>query len=155
VVAQSGPLFATLEGLVVCGTVYFQHREQSLGEQHLGLLSEAPLMDSSRKLGLTSCNKCGECCRFSPCLLVPSDVERITAKLGKSFIGTLQIERTPEQKYLVRMGKPCVFFVDNQCSIHDFKPTGGRDYECWNDETWKTTYFWQEGDVMSLMRRAA
>lgn len=109
--------------------------------------------ESSAARGLGHCNKCAACCQFAPCLLAPGDAERIAERIGETmaqFRESLQFERTPEGEMLVRMKPACRFLVGSDCSIQDFKPKGGADFECWNLATWSKTYHWPLDDVIKL-----
>lgn len=109
-------------------------------------------VETSAAQGLDHCNGCGACCREAPCLLLPDDVPRITAHLGVSreyLMGALQIERTPRGQFQVRMKNPCTFLDGNRCEIHEAKPAGGRDFQCWTDNP--QTYYWSEADMRSLI----
>lgn len=105
--------------------------------------------ESSVAQGLTHCNGCGACCRTSPCLLMPEDVRRIADHLGESrrqFAQRLQVERTPDHRWQVRMRGPCSFLcADNRCDIHDVKPRPAREFECWVPDTRR--YLWRESDL--------
>lgn len=100
--------------------------------------------DTSAAQGLKHCNGCGVCCRIAPCLLVPRDVHRLSKHLDMSREQLahkfLQIEGTPEGRFLVRLRGPCAFLDGNDCRIHAIKPKGGADYGCWKPNP--QTYYW-------------
>jgi hypothetical protein len=84
---------------------------------------------------------------------VPGDAERIAEEIGETvatFRNSLQLEQTPEGKYLVRMKPECRFLRGNECSIQEFKPKGGRDFKCWDMSTHALTYFWSAEQVRAL-----
>ena len=98
--------------------------------------------------GLSHCNGCGVCCR-DPCLLKPKDVAPIAKHLGVEravFVAT-QLDFIPlaTQGFVYFAVRPkrradghCHFLTDDKrCGIHEVKPWGGADFECWTPEkTW-------------------
>lgn len=109
------------------------------------------LPETSAAQGLSACNKCGVCCRVSPCLLVPKDVKEICRYLNVSvgeFVKTLLVERTQKGQWQVRMKGPCAYLKENECSIHPVKPRGGKDFRCWAPSD--TTYYWSEEALAKL-----
>lgn len=106
--------------------------------------------ETSAAQGLKHCNQCGACCRAAPCLLLPKDVRRIADVLGesrKAFGKHLQVERTPQGHWQVRMRAPCDFLDGNRCRLGENKPTGGAQYECWTPRTHALTYHWRPADL--------
>lgn len=117
----------------------------------------ADLPQTSLAQGLTHCNGCGACCRVSPCLLVPDDVRRIAEHLGESrkqFAHRVQVERTPDRRWQVRMRAPCSFLgADNRCAIHEVLPRPAREFECWVPDARR--YLWSESDLRIVRFSAA
>ena len=107
--------------------------------------------ETSAAQGLNHCNECGACCRLAPCSLLPHDVARIEAHVGRSIKTDIQIGRSKQGEFVVRMKPPCTFLKDNRCTIHEVKPTGGRQFECWNPETFKHRYEWSVSEIRELM----
>lgn len=115
--------------------------------------AEAP--ETSAAQGLDHCNGCGLCCRVAPCLLLPADVPRLRKGLRMSvrrLQAVIQVERTPAGHWQVRMRDPCPMLAGNECTIHAFKPTGGRDFKCWTDNP--QTYHWTRRDLKLVGFRA-
>ena len=121
------------------------------------ILTEA----SSLGQGLDHCNRCGECCK-DPCLFnATGDVERIGAHLGLSapdMLKRLRVVKDAHGNIMVspqRAGDYCEFYEDG-CSIHEVKPAGGRDFECWNSERTDpgraSAFFWQEADIERTLK---
>ncbi|MEY2690289.1 MAG: hypothetical protein RL375_4489, partial [Pseudomonadota bacterium] len=101
----------------------------------------------------------------SPCLLKDAaDVSRLAEHLGKSEFDTLlglSITKADNGDVLVRPKKArgrCEFHVDNRCSVHEAKPSGGADFECWSAERTaeaRTAMFtWKESDLMACIDQA-
>jgi len=112
------------------------------------LIDYRQIPESSVAQGQTQCNGCGACCRIAPCLLLPADIRRLCQGLGVSrreLSHKLQVERTPQGQWQVRMRNPCAYLQGNECAVHDFKPTGGRDFKCWSSN--QKRYFWSESDL--------
>jgi Fe-S-cluster containining protein len=93
---------------------------------------------SSVAQGLDHCNRCGDCCRF-PCLIGSEDEVRALADRHEMGVRDFaahylrfrvgdSIQVTPRKE-----GEFCVFYKDG-CTVHDIKPAGGRDFECWTPE---------------------
>lgn len=105
-------------------------------------------MKTSAELGLAHCNQCGECCRQSTCHLEQKDVSRIAQHLGLSrreFARQYLQVFLPEDSAAVKprmTENGCVFLKDNACSIHQVKPKGGREYECWTAQPHASRYWW-------------
>ena len=119
---------------------------------------------SSLGQGLNHCNHCGECCA-SPCLLRDAeDVSRLADHLGKSRFDTLlglDITKTAEGAVFVRPKKVdgrCEFHIGGRFSVHEAKPSGGADFECWNAERTsdeRTAMFgWTEPALMACVESA-
>ena len=108
----------------------------------------AQMKETSAAQGLRECNKCGACCKVAPCLLMPEDVRRIADHLGESrkeFARHLQVERTPDNQWQVRMKSPCDFLSDNLCRIHEAKPRPAREFKCWTSDYRR--YLWSKADL--------
>ena len=103
--------------------------------------------ETSAVQGLDHCNECGACCRIAPCSLMPDDVARIEAHIGRSLLPSIQVGKRPSGEWVVRMKPPCDFLDGNRCTIHEVKPVGGREFECWNPATHRRTYHWSESDL--------
>jgi Fe-S-cluster containining protein len=104
---------------------------------------------TSAELGLTHCNRCGECCRKSTCHLEQQDASRIAQHLGISrrefALKYLQVILPADGKAAVkpRMTQDgCIFLKNNECSIQSVKPKGGRDYQCWTPQGSGERYWW-------------
>ena len=105
---------------------------------------------------ISACDHCGLCCR-SPCLLGGwDDVQRIAAFLGVSehdLLGRLMFEKTKTGEFRVRpkpAGDRCQFHVNGRCAIHEVKPKGGREFECWTPSTQRQTYGWSRADIEKI-----
>jgi Fe-S-cluster containining protein len=104
---------------------------------------------TSAQLGLNHCNKCGECCRQSTCILEEADVPKIARHLGvmkkKLVRKFLQVYEPSRGRYAVKprmTATGCVFLKDNLCSIQSVKPKGGREFECWTPQGDGKRYEW-------------
>jgi hypothetical protein len=107
---------------------------------------------------ISACDHCGLCCR-TPCLLANfEDVERLATHIGVSVDevkrDAIRVEMTPSGQHLVRI-KPrtdggCPYHVENRCAVERAKPAGGRDFECWNAETFAKTYWWTQDQLRRL-----
>jgi len=114
--------------------------------------------------GRQACCRSAVCCWRRPGELHPDDVPRIAAHLGLTpqelFRRWLVVDkingrlvvlpRRVHQQELAghyvplretySLASPCVFLVpqeQNACRIHEVKPYGCRNFECWSD-AWKT-----------------
>lgn len=76
------------------------------------------------------CLKCANCCKTTGPLFIPSDISRISKKLGmkeKQFKNDYL--RIDEDGDFVLQSVPCPFLLeDNTCSIYDFAPKACREY---------------------------
>lgn len=99
------------------------------------ILSDA----SSFAQSLDHCNRCGECCR-EPCSLGDGDVTRLARHFGMQPIDFAKAHLDVRQRQDgVLIARPhfgpdglCHFYRDGTCTVHEVKPAGGRDFECWN-----------------------
>lgn len=114
-------------------------------------------MKTSHQLGLDHCNQCGECCRKDSCHLDERDASKIAQHLGisrREFARTyLQVFRTSPTHTAVKTrmtASGCIFLKDNCCSIHEVKPKGGRDYECWTPQHSAQQYWWRSSALSSI-----
>jgi Fe-S-cluster containining protein len=97
---------------------------------------------SSLAQGLDHCNRCGECCR-EPCSLGDGDVKRLARHFGMQPIdfarAHLDVRQRPDGVLIARphFGQDgfCHFHREGACTVHEVKPAGGRDFECWNPRT--------------------
>jgi Fe-S-cluster containining protein len=81
---------------------------------------------------ITACDHCGVCCQRSPCTVASlEEVEAIERKLGASIRDGLWVLHRNGGHEVIISAPPCRFHVDNRCAIHDVKPTGGRNFKCW------------------------
>jgi hypothetical protein len=101
------------------------------------------------------CFDCGLCCRIHPCALSPQDLPVIAEQFGLSegelfsrylIIDYATVSRK-KQYYICPARKagpigevaslewtfldsPCIFLVENRCTIQEVKPRGGREFFC-------------------------
>ncbi|MBT8220286.1 MAG: YkgJ family cysteine cluster protein [Bacteroidia bacterium] len=77
-----------------------------------------------------NCLNCANCCKTTGPLFVPSDIARISKKLGikqKQFKQAYL--RIDEDGDVVLQSLPCPFLLeDNTCSIYDIAPKACREY---------------------------
>jgi Fe-S-cluster containining protein len=101
-----------------------------------------------------ACDHCGQCCKTSPCLLgSPAELFALSDRLGYDVRRHVVVERTPDEQWRVRIsrvGKPCVLW-DNGCTVHDIKPKGGREFECWTPATFAKTYHWSKQQLAEIL----
>jgi Fe-S-cluster containining protein len=113
-------------------------------------------MLSSAHLGLKHCNRCGQCCKDSPCLLEESDIDRIAAHLRmdrEEFVRTKLDVQPVDRMGAVkpkRNERGCIFLKGNDCGINRVKPKGGRDYECWVPQDGGTRYLWSSTSLSKI-----
>lgn len=90
----------------------------------------------------SGCRRCGHCCRFRGCYLLPSEIRRLSGKFWlseKKFIEKYCDEVERFNKKVLRFkskkiqGKPygpCIFLKNNECRIHKVKPLYCRIGNC-------------------------
>lgn len=127
--------------------------------------------------GVKECQRSGVCCWRRPCDLFSGDVERLAAHLGLTVQETFKQYLIVDQldgKYrlLPRRGEqegglfltaaqtfdidtPCIFLdtEDNNCKVHDAKPTGGAHWSCSMSASENAALpkpKWTREDLMSL-----
>ncbi|VVB94193.1 Uncharacterised protein [uncultured archaeon] len=59
-------------------------------------------------LSFFECSKCGKCCRMNPPTLYPDEVQYFSENVIIKHDGRVSLR------------KPCPFFIDNTCKIHDW-----------------------------------
>jgi len=98
---------------------------------------------------ITACDHCGACCNQAPCLVGGyPELRTIVEKTGHR---AFQVERTPAGKVQVRISAaPCVFYQEGKCQIHEIKPKGGREFECWNAHTYRKEYYWSGNQLRKI-----
>jgi Fe-S-cluster containining protein len=108
-------------------------------------------VETSAAQGSKECNRCGVCCESAPCLMLPDDVARLAQSPNGVRLDQLQVERLGPNAFQVRVshtGKRCVHLRDDRsCGIQEHKPTGGREYKCWDATTFSKRYVWKGGDL--------
>lgn len=108
------------------------------------------LRETSAAQGLAHCNQCGKCCENSGCTLAAGDAERIAKHLGIT-LREFYRRHTAFADDAVVMLTPCNFYVNKLCSIQPVKPTGGREFECWDLKPVPT---WRVDDLRRAARKA-
>ena len=81
-----------------------------------------------------NCIQCGQCCRELVICITYSDIKR-WVKQGRTDIlrevgfvrGAPQGDGFYFEQTITKPKKPCLFMVDNKCSIHDTKPVCCKD----------------------------
>lgn len=108
------------------------------------------------------CEKCTFCCWGRPCSLAESDIKPIADYLKitpqKLFMEYLVVDEfnigdfllLPRRKSQADIAgtfvptkrtydidTPCMFLdeTEKKCTIHSVKPSGGREFKCWGDDT--------------------
>lgn len=99
---------------------------------------------------ITACDHCGACCQEAPCLLGSyKELRAIEERVGP-IRDKIQVEDGP-YGWVVRISSaPCVFHKDDRCSIEDLKPSGGRDFKCWEPSTGKKQYKWTANQLRKI-----
>ena len=76
------------------------------------------------------CQKCGNCCKTTPPLLLNEDITRISKKINistKNFIRDYLIK--DEDGDLIFNKTPCPFLgIENFCTIYEVRPNACREY---------------------------
>lgn len=99
---------------------------------------------------ITACDHCGVCCEQHPCLLSNYRDFRKVEELHPDAKKHIRIEKDGE-RFRVRISAgPCVYHIDNRCSIEDIKPAGGRDFKCWDLATYAKTFHWTHNQLRKL-----
>lgn len=122
---------------------------------------------ASEQEGCTSCCRSGICCWRRPGALEESDVQPIADHLGLTpkelFAQFLVVDEIRGQLKLLPRRKtqeggrklgwretyaidsPCVFLGENnECTIHDVKPSECREFKCWESQ--------EEKDVVAVIK---
>jgi len=88
--------------------------------------------------------------------LAPDDLPRIAQVVGDFSVSVTQHR---EGKYFVspvKSGEFCSFYKGG-CSIHEVKPAGGADFECWNAERTapgrEARFAWSEDDIRRVLKK--
>jgi len=80
----------------------------------------------------------------------PRDLDRIACFLGGGVPG-LVVEHTPDDHWQVRISAaPCRHLRNGRCGLQSVKPRGGREFECWNPETFERTYYWSREQLAQI-----
>ena len=150
-----------------------------LEEEYARLKELKEQFETSDKLGLAECNKCGYCCHVRSCIPTPEELVKIagflkltTTELINEYYcidymnygdpyyvkpaGINQLDLTgsliPDDRTF-NEGK-CVFLEDNNlCKIHEVKPKSARVQECWAESDYeiKETINSWDGDQLSKL----
>ncbi len=77
-----------------------------------------------------NCLDCANCCKTTGPLFIPSDISRISKRLGlKEKVFKKQYLRIDEDGDWVLQSVPCPFLLDdNRCSIYEYAPKACRSY---------------------------
>ncbi len=156
-------------------TDIINHYDERLQE----LRSKLP--PSAYDLGVNYCTNCTFCCWGSPCKLVEKDIFIIAEHLKidpyEFFRKHLTVYIVNNKYYVVTpirhqqrqyagkvipvkcffdMDSTCIFLDEKtrKCTIHDIKPSGGRNGGCWKDPPPSIEqYYWKRKDLKKFMEK--
>lgn len=83
------------------------------------------------------CSQCRNCCKFTVPQVEEKDINEIANSINLSVddFKNKYVEKT-EDEYIIK-GKPCLFFTEEGCKIHDCRPTDCKEYPYTNkNEMW-------------------